>query len=264
MLINEHTGNLTPLDSKYLVRKLTHTYPAISTNKVLLVPYEESHVITYHEWMKDEEIQKATASEPLSLAEEYAMQRTWRTDADKLTFIICAPAAEELGAVHAQSHRDGVSVSVAKGVADAPGNMVGDVNLFLAEDGNEEGGVVGEIEIMIAEAGARGKGLGRAATLAFVEYLRRHWEEILKEYRFGVGGGTEEGITKSLRLRVKIGGKNLASIGLFESIGFVRVGKGENYFGEVELVFQGWSGEERVGGLMRRFGVEGWRECVYG
>ena len=72
---------------------------------MLLVPYSAHHVPKYHEWMKDpvgavssryryeshdqQEIQLATASEPLTLDQEYAMQQSWRADADKLTFIIC-------------------------------------------------------------------------------------------------------------------------------------------------------------------------------
>lgn len=32
--------------------------------------------------MKSEELQRLTASEPLTLEQEYAMQRSWREDAD--------------------------------------------------------------------------------------------------------------------------------------------------------------------------------------
>ncbi|KAA8575267.1 hypothetical protein EYC84_004451 [Monilinia fructicola] len=199
MLINEHT--------------------AISTNKVLLVPYEDSHVIPYHEWMKDEEIQQATASEPLTLDEEYAMQRSWRTDHDKLTFIICTTDADE---------KKLASEAVRRGVSDCPEKMIGDINLFLAEADEDDEGCIGEVEIMIAEAGARGKGLGRSAVLAFMEYLRRHLEGILAEYRAGLEGGKKEGKMKLLQLRVKIGGKNLPSIALFESVGFVKVGEGRS------------------------------------
>ncbi|XP_075118013.1 alpha/beta-tubulin-N-acetyltransferase 9 isoform X3 [Leptodactylus fuscus] len=52
-------------------------------HKVLLVPYEPHHVPRYHEWMKSEELQKLTASEPLTLEQEYEMQRSWREDGDK-------------------------------------------------------------------------------------------------------------------------------------------------------------------------------------
>ncbi|TEY34232.1 hypothetical protein BOTCAL_0643g00010 [Botryotinia calthae] len=159
MLINEHT--------------------AVSTSKILLVPYEKSHVITYHEWMKDEEIQQATASEPLSLEEEYDMQRSWRTDHDKLTFIICLP-----------EERD-ASPEIRKGVSDAPAKMIGDVNLFISEADVDEEGCIGEIEIMIAERSARGKGLGRSAVVAFLEYLRSNLEKVLEEYRKGIQGKDE-------------------------------------------------------------------------
>jgi len=38
--------------------------------------------------MKDPALQEATASEPLTLAEEYDMQRKWAEDEDKCTFIL--------------------------------------------------------------------------------------------------------------------------------------------------------------------------------
>ncbi|XP_041073242.1 N-acetyltransferase 9 isoform X2 [Carcharodon carcharias] len=96
---------------------------------VALVPYGAGHVPRYHQWMKSEELQKLTASEPLTLEQEYQMQRSWREDADKCTFIVLD------------------KLRWASGLYTEEDCMVGDVNLFFTDP---EDTTVAEIEIMIA------------------------------------------------------------------------------------------------------------------
>ena len=45
-----------------------------------MVPYMEAHVPKYHEWMQDPALLQATASEPLTLQQEFQMQLTWTQD----------------------------------------------------------------------------------------------------------------------------------------------------------------------------------------
>uniref|UniRef100_A0A8C3WEH8 N-acetyltransferase 9 n=1 Tax=Catagonus wagneri TaxID=51154 RepID=A0A8C3WEH8_9CETA len=118
--------------------------------KVVLVPYTPEHVPRYHEWMKSEELQRLTASEPLTLEQEYAMQRSWREDADKCTFIVLAAEAW-------RGHSGPSEESC----------MAGDVNLFLTDLGDPS---LGEIEVMIAEPSCRGRGLGTEAVLMMMAY----------------------------------------------------------------------------------------------
>ncbi|KAJ3310220.1 hypothetical protein HDV04_005159 [Boothiomyces sp. JEL0838] len=56
---------------------------ALVNSSVVLVPYIKEHVPVYHEWMKDPFLQEMTASEPLSLEEEYEMQQSWYEDEKK-------------------------------------------------------------------------------------------------------------------------------------------------------------------------------------
>lgn len=95
-------------------------------SKVVLVPYRKQHVPRYHAWMKDPLIQEQTASEPLSLEQEYEMQQSWAVDEDKLTFIVLA-RAETL-----DDEGQGVEAMVSKGT------MVGDVNIFFNQRHEDE------------------------------------------------------------------------------------------------------------------------------
>ncbi|OQU96145.1 Acetyltransferase GNAT domain-containing protein [Cladophialophora immunda] len=232
-------------------------HTCVSTTKVVLVPYSTHHVPKYHGWMKDPDIQEATASEPLTLEEEYAMQRSWRDDADKLTFIICRP-----------HHRDGVGRREQQSHAQAEEGkdpldrqyqceidaMIGDVNLFIstADDDSGHGGeiLVGELELMIAEAAHQRQGYGRAALLAFLKYIVHYESEILAEFQQAAGDNHDAqhhrgpvAAAPTLdsdrhrfdHLSVKIGRTNSRSMALFESLAFRKTREAPSYFGEYEL-----------------------------
>ena len=183
--------------------------------------------------MQDADLQAATASEPLSMAEEYDMQRSWRTDNDKLTFIVCHSRESE-----------NESQTVQGGQDDRSERMIGDINLFLFEpeddddedhNSNVQHALVGEIELMIARKDLHRQGYGRAVLLSFTAYILDTWEHIAAEYSNGAGDQTPRPLQY---LRVKINQSNARSIALFQSIGFVQTAAGANYFGEVELRWQ--------------------------
>ncbi|KAL0030990.1 hypothetical protein WJX79_007147 [Trebouxia sp. C0005] len=98
---------------------------------VVLVPYRKEHVPLYHAWMQDPLLQEATASEPLTLQEEFDMQKSWAEDSDKCTFILLDRALPD------------------------------------TEGTGQHGG---EIEIMIAVKTSRRKGLAFEALTIFMAY----------------------------------------------------------------------------------------------
>lgn len=170
------------------------------------------HVPTYHEWMQDPSILEATGSEPLSMEEEIEMQISWRDDPRKCTFIVLAKERchrfDEHGSIK-EVIEDFKNIFV----EDHLDAMVGDVNLFLSDinDDDEEEQVdrpqkeprlQAEIDIMIAEKEYQKKGLGRAATSSMLLY-----------------GAAKLGV---YRFFCKINEDNVASIRLFESLGFVQ------------------------------------------
>ncbi|KAJ5543215.1 hypothetical protein N7535_005644 [Penicillium sp. DV-2018c] len=208
--------------------------------------------------MQDPEIQEATASEPLTLEEEYAMQRSWRQDPDKVTFIICRPVKECIANKQEGQTR-----------IDVPSNMIGDINLFLRVDDGEEGGseplIIGEIELMIAEKVNQGKGFGKAALLMFLKYILRMQRNIVGEFVGGGAGGVGSECLRRLRegredgltldwFSVKIGKENTRSLALFESVGFTKVSEEANFFGEFELRRE-VSGAESVNEMLEKAGV---------
>ncbi|KAL3285091.1 hypothetical protein HHI36_019215 [Cryptolaemus montrouzieri] len=117
-------------------------------NSVILVPYMQKHVPKYHAWMQSEDLRKLTASEPLTLEEEYAMQRSWLLDEDKCTFII-------------------LDKEIFTNTNNEVTSMIGDTNLFF-ESSNSR--LCAEAEIMIAEDSSRGKKKGWEAMLHMLLY----------------------------------------------------------------------------------------------
>mmetsp|Transcript_28393 Transcript_28393/g.74579 ORF Transcript_28393/g.74579 Transcript_28393/m.74579 type:complete len:241 (-) Transcript_28393:1385-2107(-) len=197
---------------------------------VRLVPYSRRHVLKYHGWMQSEELLDLTASERLTLEKEYEMQRSWREDADKCTFIVLGaddaggPAVSEGAAPAepapdvAEAHQGGAAPALPAIAAAADAGehrevaaMVGDVNLFLNDPHEPK---TAEIDVMIAEPSARGRGMGREAVLLMMHY-----------------GVTQLKLTKFV---AKIALTNTPSLGLFGKLGFSTVSECEE-FGEATL-----------------------------
>mmetsp|Transcript_8353 Transcript_8353/g.18938 ORF Transcript_8353/g.18938 Transcript_8353/m.18938 type:complete len:290 (+) Transcript_8353:129-998(+) len=211
--------------------------------KCVLVPYRRLHVERYHEWMKSSELLEATGSEPLSLAEEYEMQQSWKLDESKCTFIVL-----DKDKCHFQSTNKENETSYADDDGFVERNhdsMVGDVNLFLSEIDDEEdedpndapsqdkpdsNRIQGEVDIMIAEDGARGKGIGKVRRLFAADDIDFAWHPTwpLKQTSFSTQEATalmiQYGTTrlKIERFFVKINQDNTASRGMFQrSLKFV-------------------------------------------
>lgn len=201
----------------------------IRGKKVILVPYRKKYVDIYHKWMTSQELLESTASEPLSIEEEYEMQLSWKNDPFKCTFIL-------------------IDVRDMK--------PCGDVNLFFNEpdwldeynaaksgSGSDNGGIVAidpaalaaaakakakkkqddpitlkkkrcsaEIEVMVAEAKSRGNGVAKEALMLLMWWAHK--------------------VLGTSRFVAKIGDKNTPSIHLFnKSLGFQLISHSE-YFEE--------------------------------
>ncbi|XP_055379832.1 alpha/beta-tubulin-N-acetyltransferase 9 isoform X2 [Condylostylus longicornis] len=141
----------------------------------------------YHNWMKSAELQILTASEPLSLEEEYAMQKSWRNDEDKCTFLILSKETFDT-------------------TNDELKSLIGDTNLFLQyeDDQNEK---VAECEIMIAEKEYRRKKLG--------------WESMLLMLKYG------QCILNLNKFVAKINENNENSIYMFKKMNFNEISRSE-------------------------------------
>ena len=184
------------------------------------------------------------------------MQRSWRTDGDKITFIVCQPVFRHLTTGIVDS-------TVQVGVDDAEEKMLGDVNLFISPSEDDPNMLIGELELMIAEPAMQGKGYGKLALMAFLRYVVLYEEQILEDYRAWAGctavtdensvptdyttqqwndNRSERAAAQQKRfgyLRARIGKGNLRSLTLFEHAGFELQSREPNYFGELEMRMYG-------------------------
>ncbi|KAI0089757.1 acyl-CoA N-acyltransferase [Irpex rosettiformis] len=198
----------------------------IVDDQVVLVPYREEHVAKYHEWMSDPTLQELTASEPLTLEEEYEMQKKWQQDDDKLTFIICARTND-----HPIDDYKVTSPSL---------TMIGDVNLFLKGESTDPEFEV-EVEIMIAESAYRRKGLALTALQVMLSYATCPAPPFVSAATHAPLPVPRE------RLVVRIGDKNEPSVRLFEKLGFT-ITKRVEVFEEIEMRYNCGSQKEQWSG----------------
>ncbi|CAN4114118.1 unnamed protein product [Withania somnifera] len=169
---------------------------SVEGEKVILVPYMRDHVPKYHEWMQDPLLLQATASEPLTLHQEYEMQLSWTQDPLKQTFIVLDRELIVGNFVHGEPHVEA---------------MVGDVNIYMNDLDDPQ---MAEVEIMIAEPNSRGKGLGKESVLMMMTFAVDNF--------------------KIHTFRAKIGEQNQASISLFQKLGFKETSYSE-IFNEMTL-----------------------------
>ncbi|XP_062553460.1 alpha/beta-tubulin-N-acetyltransferase 9 isoform X2 [Armigeres subalbatus] len=160
-------------------------------SNVILVPYESKHVPKYHHWMKSPELQELTASEPLSLEEEYQMQKSWREDEDS---------------------RDGDEIAA----------LIGDTNIFLqpneGDDADDEDIVkTGEIEIMIAEQTCRGKRYGWESTLLMLHFGIKHLN--IQKYK----AITKDTNAKAMQMFTKMGFREMKRVPVFQEVTFEKL-----------------------------------------
>ncbi|KAK7452098.1 hypothetical protein VKT23_012202 [Stygiomarasmius scandens] len=209
--------------------------------------------------MQDPEIRELTASEELSLEEEFDMQRKWREDEDKLTFIILArgPPQASIPPNSMQPPEDIVDPNDPR----LDGfSMVGDVNLFFSgtipslnnagkgeEQDDEAEEFTAEAEIMIAEPAYRRQGLAFEALQLMLCYATGCYAEVFSSASPPRSESDSVFFPKlpnpvpPTSLLTRISETNAPSISLFEKLGF-RVTKRVEVFKEVEMRWCGASG----------------------
>ncbi|KAH9931305.1 uncharacterized protein B0H18DRAFT_952812 [Fomitopsis serialis] len=189
------------------------------------------------------ELQESTASEPLTLEQEYEMQRKWREDEDKLTFIILANE-------QAASSQPSTSTSERESTTDASWlqdlSMIGDVNLFLKGDpptrtSRRKIYIVCWIPrtrlTTLTEPAYRRRGLAHTVLQLFLSYATS------APRRPPLSGSPRDALPPIPRtaLVARIGMRNAPSIALFAKLGFVETKRVE-VFEEVEMRWRGAEG----------------------
>jgi len=199
--------------------KLNYETILIGTKSVL-VPYRPEHVPTYHEWMQDTTLLYMTGSEPLTLEKEMEMQKSWRDDGDKCTFIVLYKSDCDL--LDSETC-DALNVSdFVRGNLNA---MVGDVNLFISPLEEEQScrfdGVdelqQAELDVMIGVEDRRKNGIGTEAVRLMMMY------------------GTQK--LRIFRFFVKIKSSNIPSRNMFENVLNFTVCNYAECFQEYELEY---------------------------
>jgi len=178
--------------------------------------------------MQSTELRALTASEELTLEEEYAMQRSWQEDEDKLTFIILARPLES--SIPDNSDDSGAQLT-SDDIKAMP--MIGDVNLFFKHQRDDPEFEV-ECEVMIAEPAYRGQRRAHAALTLLLSYARDT-----------LGVRTESFV-------VRIGASNARSIALFAALGFSVV-RTVAVFDEVEMRVVDTGSMSWPGGRLREY-----------
>ena len=166
-------------------------------------------------------------------------------DRDKLTFIMCRSPPDFGQGVNVARHDD-------------PSVMIGDVNVFFSESLEDRSAIIGELELMVAVQASRRQGFGKASSLAMLEYIGQHEDQILAEFDQDCRQHTK-GIE---HMKVKSGAEKENSGRFFESLGCKKVSDAVDYFGEFELRLSWQARHSQCPGL-QELSLLGYSELLY-